>query len=86
MKNVLQRIKQSVLPPLLGAAFHASSLVQQLLQINNKSFIIYDTVDMNVLSWKLHLFLLDALSKSDSVILYAQVIFITSGLGRDRIN
>lgn len=42
--------------------------------------------DTDVLSWKLHLFSLDVFSKSDNVILYAQVIFITAGLGSDRIN
>lgn len=31
-------------------------------------------------------FLWDVFSKDNNVILYAQVIFITAGLGRDRIN
>lgn len=84
LKNNLnhESTKQSLLSSLLCAAFHTSSSVQWLLQ----SFTASSVDDTNVLSWKLHLFSLDVFSESHNVILYAQVIFITAGLGSDRIN
>jgi len=52
-----------------------------LLQVNNKSCIVYDTTYSELPIFEASPFFSDAFSKCNNVILYAQVIFITAGLG-----